>query len=44
VSAYALYRDYSERLSAEEILSSIALLDSSLWETPYVKTLQKLER
>jgi peroxiredoxin len=42
VSAYALYRDFSWQLSADEILSSIALLDSSLWETPYVKTLQVL--
>ncbi|MDR3328923.1 MAG: AhpC/TSA family protein [Prevotellaceae bacterium] len=42
VAAYALYRDFSWRLSAEEILANVARLDSSLWGTPYVKTLQEL--
>lgn len=42
VSAYALYRHYAYRLSAKEIKENIALLDSSLWSTPYVKTLEKL--
>jgi peroxiredoxin len=42
VSAYALFRDFSWRLSAEEILANIALLDSSLWSTSYVKSLQEL--
>jgi peroxiredoxin len=42
VAAYALYRDFSWRLSAEEILANVALLDSALWHTPYVKTLLEL--
>ncbi len=42
VSAYALYRDFSYRLSADEIRSNIALLDSSLWNTQYVKVLEEL--
>ena len=42
VSAYALYRDYSYRLSPEEIRSNIDLLDSSLWNTPYVEVLEEL--
>jgi peroxiredoxin len=42
VAAYALYRDFSWRLSAEEILANVALLDSSLLSTPYVKTLLEL--
>ncbi|WP_165044412.1 TlpA disulfide reductase family protein [Dysgonomonas sp. ZJ709] len=44
VSAYVLYRDFSYRLSPEEIKSNIALLDSSLWNTPYVKTLEDLTK
>ncbi len=42
VSAYALYRDYSYRLSPEEIRSNIDLLDPSLRSTPYVETLEEL--
>lgn len=42
VSAYALYRDYSYRLSPEEIRSNIDLLDPSLWNTPYVEVLEEL--
>jgi peroxiredoxin len=42
VSAYVLYRDFSYRLTPDEIRSNIALLDSSLWNTPYVQVLQEL--
>ncbi len=42
VSAYALYRHYAYRLTADQIKENIALLDTSLWSTPYVKTLEKL--
>ncbi|KAA6316677.1 Thiol-disulfide oxidoreductase ResA [termite gut metagenome] len=42
VAAYALYRDFSYRLSREEILADIQLLDSSLWDTQYVKVLEEL--
>jgi peroxiredoxin len=42
VSAYVLYREYSYRLTPEEILSNIQLLDKSLHNTPYVKVLQEL--
>lgn len=42
VSAYALYRDFSFRLSPDEIRSNIQLLDSSLWQTPYVQLLEEL--
>jgi len=42
VSAYALYRNFSYRLSAEEITANIQLLDKSLWNTPYVKVLEDL--
>ena len=42
VSAYALYRDYSYRLSPEDIRSNIDLLDPSLSNTPYVETLEEL--
>jgi peroxiredoxin len=42
VAAYALYRDFSYRLSREEILADIQLLDSSLWDTQYVKVLEDL--
>jgi peroxiredoxin len=42
VSAYVLYRDFSYRLSPEEIYSNIQLLDSSLHNTPYVKVLEEL--
>lgn len=42
VSAYVLYRDYSYRLSPEEIRSNIDLLDPSLKNTPYVQVLEEL--
>ncbi|KAA6330190.1 Thiol-disulfide oxidoreductase ResA [termite gut metagenome] len=42
VSAYVLYRDYSYKLSKEEIQDNIQLLDSSLWDLPYVQTLKEL--
>ncbi|MFA7583140.1 MAG: TlpA disulfide reductase family protein [Proteiniphilum sp.] len=42
VSAYALYRDFSYRLSPDEIRYNIQLLDSSLWNTPYVQQLEEL--
>ncbi|MBF6628951.1 MAG: AhpC/TSA family protein [Proteiniphilum sp.] len=42
VSAYALYRDFSYRLSPAEIRSNIQLLDSTLWSTPYVQLLEEL--
>lgn len=44
VSAYALYRDFSYRLSPDEIKSNIALLDPSLRETSYVKVLEELTK
>lgn len=42
VSAYVLYRDFSYRLSPEQIKSNVALLDPSLKNTPYVKVLDEL--
>ncbi|MDR0757758.1 MAG: AhpC/TSA family protein [Tannerella sp.] len=42
VATYVLYRNFSYRLSPEEIQANIRLLDSSLWETQYVKTLKEL--
>lgn len=42
VSAYALYRDYSYRLSPEEIRNNLALFDPSLRETHYVEVLEDL--
>lgn len=42
VSAYILYRDFSYRLSSDEIRSNIALLDRKFDNTPYVKTLVEL--
>jgi peroxiredoxin len=44
VSAYALYRDFSYRLSPDEIKTNIQLLDSSLWKTPYVQVLEELTK
>jgi len=44
VSAYALYRDFSYRLSPEEIKANVQLLDSSLWKTPYVQVLNDLTK
>lgn len=42
VSAYVLYRNFSYRLSPDEIRANVALLDTSLLKTPYVKVLQNL--
>jgi peroxiredoxin len=42
VAAYVLYRDFSYRLTPDEIRSDIALLDSSLLNTQYVKVLREL--
>jgi peroxiredoxin len=42
VSAYVLYRDYSYRLTPDEISANINLLDASLKNTPYVQTLKNL--
>jgi peroxiredoxin len=42
VPAYVLYRDYSYRLSREEIEHYLQLLDPSLHETQYVKALREL--
>lgn len=42
VSAYVFYRFFSYRLTPDEIRANIALLDSSLLTTQYVKTLQEL--
>lgn len=42
VSAYALYRDFSYRLSPEEINTNIELLDPSLHQTPYVEVLREV--
>lgn len=42
VAAYALYRDYAYRMKPDEIEANIALLDSSLYQTPYVQILRKL--
>ena len=42
VTAYVLYRNYSYRLTPEQIQENIQLLDPSLHQTPYVKILQEL--
>ena len=42
VSAFVLLRDFSHRLSAEEMSSNIQLLDKSLLNTLYVKILQDM--
>jgi peroxiredoxin len=42
VSAYVLYRDFSYRLTAEQIRANIAYLDPSLRNTPYVTVLNDL--
>ncbi|MDR0733683.1 MAG: AhpC/TSA family protein [Dysgonamonadaceae bacterium] len=42
VSAYVLYRDYSYRLTADEIQSNIEHLSPSLRNTPYVQALKEL--
>ncbi|MDR1182714.1 MAG: AhpC/TSA family protein [Bacteroidales bacterium] len=41
VSAYALYRFFAYKLTPDEIRSNIALLDTSLLNTQYVKTLHE---
>lgn len=42
VSAYALYRFYSYRLTPEELRYNIDLLDPALKNTPYVEVLEEL--
>ncbi|GAB2767198.1 TlpA disulfide reductase family protein [Rhabdobacter roseus] len=42
VSAYALYRHFSYRLSPQELESNVALLDASLHNTPYIQTVREL--
>ncbi|RUT69526.1 AhpC/TSA family protein [Flavobacterium cupreum] len=42
VSAYVLYRNWSYRLTPEQITGNIALLDKSLQGTTYVKELKEL--
>ncbi len=42
VPTYILYREYSYRLTPEEIEKNVALLDASLQKTPYVQTLKEL--
>ncbi|MCP2029631.1 thiol-disulfide isomerase/thioredoxin [Flavobacterium sp. HSC-32F16] len=42
VSSYVLYRNWSYRLSPEEITKNIALLDKSQQNTTYVKELKEL--
>ncbi len=42
VSAYILYRDFSYRLTPDEIRHNIQLLDPSLHTSPYVNILQEL--
>ncbi|WP_420153303.1 redoxin domain-containing protein [Siphonobacter sp.] len=42
VPTYILYREYSYRLTPDEIEKNVALLDASLQKTPYVQTLKQL--
>lgn len=42
VAAYALYRDFSYRLSPEQIKENVSYLDPSLLQTPYVAVLKEL--
>jgi len=42
VSAYILYREYSYRLTPEEIEHNVSLLDTSFRNTQYVKVLGEL--
>lgn len=42
VSAYVLYRDFSYRLTPEQIKENLALLDPKLGNTPYVAVLKDL--
>lgn len=44
VSAYVLYRDFSYRLSPEDITANVQLLAPSLQSTPYVQELKKLAK
>lgn len=44
VSAYVLYRNWSYRLTPDQILQNIALLDKSLQNSTYVKELQELAK
>jgi peroxiredoxin len=41
-AAYILYRDYSYRLSKEELDRHVSLLDSSLYDTQYIRVLREL--
>lgn len=43
VSAYVLYRNFSYRLTPEQIATNIALLDSTLYNTPYVQVLEEVK-
>lgn len=42
VAAYVLYRDFSYRLSPEQIKENVSYLDPSLLQTPYVVVLKEL--
>ena len=42
VAVYALYRDYSYRMSSEDIKKNLALLNPGLLQTPYAEILQNL--
>jgi peroxiredoxin len=42
VALYALYRDFSYRLTSEELKANLARLDPSLLNTPYAKVVQEL--
>lgn len=42
VSAYVLYREYSYRLSPQEIQANVLLLDPALHQSPYVAVLNEL--
>lgn len=44
VSAYVLYRDFSYRLSPQEIRDNVKLLDAPLHHSPYVKVLKELSQ
>lgn len=44
VSAYVLYRNYSYRLTPEQIETNIALLDSTLYNTTYVQVLKEVKQ
>lgn len=42
VAAYVLYRNYSYRLTPDEIRYNVGILDSTLYNTQYVKVLNEL--